>query len=212
MTDEDLVTIASYGNPHEASIAKGALEAENVRSFLLGAEIANTLSYVGTALGGVKLQVAQGDAERASEILAAIGAPDILPLAGAWKCPNCGAEIDAGFDVCWSCGRVADQDITTIQPDQAAETTDEPIAERSVHECRQPDGRLASSADATVARAWRAAVIGTVIFPFLIYSLFLIVSLSHDELSPSATRKFYRTFAIIVLMFVGFWSLFRIFG
>ncbi len=28
-----------------------------------------------------------------------------LPTAGPWICPNCGAEVDAGFDACWQCGR-----------------------------------------------------------------------------------------------------------
>ena len=27
-----------------------------------------------------------------------------LPKAGPWKSPNCGAEVDAGFDICWQCG------------------------------------------------------------------------------------------------------------
>lgn len=27
-----------------------------------------------------------------------------LPRAGPWVCSNCGAEVDAGFDICWQCG------------------------------------------------------------------------------------------------------------
>ena len=27
-----------------------------------------------------------------------------LPMVGPWKCANCGAEVDAGFDICWQCG------------------------------------------------------------------------------------------------------------
>ena len=27
-----------------------------------------------------------------------------LPKAGPWKCTQCGAEVDAGFDICWQCG------------------------------------------------------------------------------------------------------------
>lgn len=26
-----------------------------------------------------------------------------LPKAGPWICPTCGAEVDAGFDICWQC-------------------------------------------------------------------------------------------------------------
>ena len=28
-----------------------------------------------------------------------------LPRRGPWICKECGAEVDAGFDVCWQCGR-----------------------------------------------------------------------------------------------------------
>jgi hypothetical protein len=28
-----------------------------------------------------------------------------LPKQGPWICPVCKAEVDAGFDTCWQCGR-----------------------------------------------------------------------------------------------------------
>jgi len=27
-----------------------------------------------------------------------------LPTKGPWVCPGCGAQVDAGFDICWKCG------------------------------------------------------------------------------------------------------------
>ncbi|MCB1786008.1 MAG: DUF2007 domain-containing protein [Chromatiaceae bacterium] len=27
-----------------------------------------------------------------------------LPKLGPWVCQTCGAEVDAGFDICWQCG------------------------------------------------------------------------------------------------------------
>ena len=27
-----------------------------------------------------------------------------LPKRGPWVCPQCGAQVDAGFDICWQCG------------------------------------------------------------------------------------------------------------
>ena len=27
-----------------------------------------------------------------------------LPKVGPWVCETCGAEVDAGFDICWQCG------------------------------------------------------------------------------------------------------------
>ena len=29
-----------------------------------------------------------------------------LPKQGPWVCPGCGAEVDAGFEICWQCGAV----------------------------------------------------------------------------------------------------------
>lgn len=34
--------------------------------------------------------------------LASIGS---LPKLGPWVCRACGADVDAGFDICWQCGR-----------------------------------------------------------------------------------------------------------
>lgn len=28
-----------------------------------------------------------------------------LPKRGPWVCPSCAAEVDAGFDICWQCGK-----------------------------------------------------------------------------------------------------------
>ncbi len=30
-----------------------------------------------------------------------------LPKKGPWVCPSCGAQVDAGFDICWQCGAEA---------------------------------------------------------------------------------------------------------
>lgn len=27
-----------------------------------------------------------------------------LPRGGPWVCDHCGAEVDAGFEICWQCG------------------------------------------------------------------------------------------------------------
>ena len=28
-----------------------------------------------------------------------------------WRCPNCGEKVDAGFEICWSCGSTPDGDV-----------------------------------------------------------------------------------------------------
>ena len=69
MSDEELVTIRAYAAPHEAYLAQSVLTVENVPARIGSEATALWLSYVGTALGGVKLLVAARDRERADEIL-----------------------------------------------------------------------------------------------------------------------------------------------
>mgnify|MGYP002623966401 CR=1 FL=1 len=68
MTDS-WVTVAAYGTPAEARLAANFLEAEGIPTFLSGENAVGSLWYLGTALGGVELQVASHDFERASEVL-----------------------------------------------------------------------------------------------------------------------------------------------
>ncbi|MBU6438069.1 MAG: DUF2007 domain-containing protein [Betaproteobacteria bacterium] len=39
-------------------------------------------------------------AARAAQLLDALQAPS----GAAWRCPNCGENVDAGFGECWNCG------------------------------------------------------------------------------------------------------------
>jgi hypothetical protein len=65
---DDLVTIASFADPSEAELAKERLELDGVRAFVIGAQVAGVMPYLGGA-GGVRVQVQPGDVERAREIL-----------------------------------------------------------------------------------------------------------------------------------------------
>ena len=51
---------------------------------------------------GVDLLVADDDLEKAK---AALEAPVTDLSAEPWTCPSCGENIEAGFDVCWKCGK-----------------------------------------------------------------------------------------------------------
>src|SRR5262245_24976600 len=97
-----LVTLATFGKPSEARIAISQLHAAGIEAHLDGATSGDMMAYFGSALGGVRLQVAEADLARAEEILDQIqdGPADRTP----WKCPECGTKVEHGFDVCWSCG------------------------------------------------------------------------------------------------------------
>jgi hypothetical protein len=106
----DLVTVAIFETAVKASPARAMLEAAEIHTYLQGEVTGDILSYVGPALGGVKLQVENGDVEHATELLQehldeaesdedanAFNVPN-------WVCPQCSADVDAGFEICWSCG------------------------------------------------------------------------------------------------------------
>lgn len=72
---DDLVTISKFPSAVDAEIAKSRLESEGILSFL-GNEIASgMMPYLSSGLGGVSLQVALHDVERAKEILSIPGEP-----------------------------------------------------------------------------------------------------------------------------------------
>jgi hypothetical protein len=66
---QSLVTVATFDSPPEAELARNRLEEEGISALLVDAETVGTLWYVGTALGGVKVQVEEADAPRARAIL-----------------------------------------------------------------------------------------------------------------------------------------------
>ena len=51
---------------------------------------------------GVRLMVPATDAPYARDLLAEKDPAAVTP---AWHCDGCGEDIDAGFDLCWNCGR-----------------------------------------------------------------------------------------------------------
>ena len=65
----ELVTLAKYPTPERAGFIRNLLEAEGVRAYLADDVTVGMLWYLTTAVGGVKVRVAEGDVARATEIL-----------------------------------------------------------------------------------------------------------------------------------------------
>lgn len=70
MGSDDLVTVRQYLHSPEAYLACGALEAEGISAVILDEEVSQL--YGAPLSGGVRLQVAQKDLDRARELLAAL--------------------------------------------------------------------------------------------------------------------------------------------
>lgn len=193
----DLVTVASYPNPQEASLAKDALLGEGIAAYITGAETVNTLWHVGSALGGVKLQVAQDDVQRAEEVLnQSVEKRESTP---AWICPDCGSEVDAGFEVCWSCGFTRETGSASLE---VSRQRDARSVVDSTDPAEEPADVSTAKGDEIARRAWRAAVIGIGFTPLLLYSAWLIVRAYRHELSPAAERGTYGAIAIIAGMMI----------
>jgi len=207
MSDDEPVTIRKYGSPQDAHLAKSVLTGDGIRACVADDVVTAWLWHVGTALGGAKLQVARRDAVRATEILRTIESHSTATDGATWMCPQCGADVDGGFDACWSCETARGEVGSTAaipghSPDSVRRADSD---EEDAEEVAMPP------AEADARRAWRAAIFGLLFPPLSLYSLYLLVKNMNRELSPPATRRFYAALAISLVTLSIWWTiLFRL--
>ncbi|MBL1215537.1 MAG: DUF2007 domain-containing protein [Ignavibacteriae bacterium] len=89
---ERLVKIASYNHETDAALAQALLKDYEIESFLYDNNIGNLYSGIVGLYGGIKLHVAETDAEHAIKLLKESGdsnfstSENVIP-----PCPNCGS-------------------------------------------------------------------------------------------------------------------------
>jgi hypothetical protein len=228
----DLIPVASYPTSAEAELARGLLVGGGLEAQLDGSAISDVAGFIGTALGGVRILVRAEDAERASEVLEEAATASTTP---AWDCPACGAEVDAGYDICWSCGRLhsdaasierAGDDtpgemerhaecapVERIPPGSEVEPCphcgeDIPVDSEHCPACGEP--LQESPAEDALRRAWRAALIGIVLLPgvlhlYSIYQLHRYFSLCDEEGRDSDARVWAALVIDLGALFVLIW-------
>ncbi|GKX62091.1 Uncharacterised protein [Pragia fontium] len=99
-----LVVVGRYSFPLEAQIAKSNLQAAGIRAYIADEHTINMQWLYSDALGGVRLMVAEQDAQEAEEILqqdfslsiAETEIPD-SDVESDWICPACGSHNVALF-------------------------------------------------------------------------------------------------------------------
>lgn len=91
LSNEPLVTVATYTLLKDALPARLTLESEGIDCVLLDQMIAGLDPIMTLAGGGMRLQVRPADAARAAEVLG-LAAP---PAAWPPLCPHCGADKTA---------------------------------------------------------------------------------------------------------------------
>ena len=231
LMSDDLVRLRSFNTTYEADLAKAALESSGIRSYTDG--VGMSLIY-GGAIGAVDLNVSRNDFEMAHEIIENL---EIKPLGenAAWFCGDCNVDVDAGYGVCWSCGK-PESEVGTESPHLAEATEFAPTAP-SIQPSDQPSdpnpyaapsevtnfSKLEADEETTpiaptttvefVQRAYRCAILGLFLIPMVLnfYSMFLLLRASPDSaLLPGKLRKrFYITF--FINLFSGlFWPTFFI--
>lgn len=218
-----LVTIARFASSPEAGWHCSRLEAAGTKAAVQGGASREMLSYYGTAVADIQLQVAEQDAAQAREILgisdgrqapSEISEPDASPE--TWACPRCGNRVEDGFEICWSCGTAFDE-----EPRPAAASKRETIAcplcgadvPTTCDECPKcgelldqdsddfacPDAEIPEPdvVEKTLNRAWRSAILGIALLPPIlnIYSSVLL-GRYHKLLSQTGRRPSRRAAVI----------------
>lgn len=202
MSSYDLATIQRFGTPQEAHLARSVLDAAGIEACVTDESAATWLWHVGTALGGTRVQVAAHDAERARQVLQQAESPGAERAHHDWQCPRCGAEVDAGFDVCWSCESPHGENSHDFEQSIQARST-LPISPPSA----VADSPAELPGDADAARAWRAAMFGIFFPPLYLYALYLILKTVNRELSSRGMRQFCGALGISLLAVTLFVSL-----
>ena len=159
MIAEKLVTITTFDMPTEAHLAKNLLEANGLTAFLADEFIVGVAWHLSNALGGIKLQVTETDAEHAIAILERRGG--------------------------------------------AAPTVKEGIP-GTAEIAENPAETLVSISDRTAHRALQAALLGLLLLPLHLYSLWVIGGLffSRQKISKRGWKKIWVA-GMLDLMVLG---------
>jgi hypothetical protein len=180
-----LVTIATFDLAGKARLALNVLEAAGIKAVLSDEALVSMDWLLSTAVGGIKLQVWEADAERAVGLLEEALAPG-EPLAEGEDVPG-----EEEFDETGTRDRVeSDRADTAAVPPTTPDDAPAPVGrEQHAH------------------RAFFAAVVG-VVFPLLlffsIYSL-LMVWWDEGELSEKGRRRAWWAVAITLPGLIGWW-------
>ena len=223
---EKFVTLAAFPRSAEAELARGRLEAEGIKAFLMGGGSVDVFGGI-QGLGGISLQVSEVDAMRATAILAAVeaererqdGDPE-SDDAVLWLCPLCGDAVRDDLSVCPSCETprpapeksqavtaasrrpAASQDVQedpVPKPDKVTSDTPLEAVPSAVEDDLEVPDMETLVGDDLVRRAFFSAL-----FPILIpYSFWLLAQLGSYEgkISPRMMPRLYLAIAIDAIWF-----------
>jgi len=84
----NFIPVVAFNEYVEANIVLGRLQSEDINCWLKDENTSTITPFLSNAIGGIKLMVAEPQAERAKEILASIE----IERKKRFSCPNCGSH------------------------------------------------------------------------------------------------------------------------
>lgn len=206
----------------EAEQTQNRLREAGIGAWVEGAEAQTAMSYIGSALGGVAVVIADEDILAAEEILR-----DESPPGGPWTCRVCCSDIDEGFDVCWKCGADRSQarepepappavelgpEDYTVEPDERSSTSAEdlaspyaPIAAEQLQSRPIDEQQVEEEDMPLVKRALIAAILGPFMLPVIaqLYVIILLVRIAprYSRLNRAGRRDAWIAFFACLMHF-----------
>lgn len=95
--DRDLVQIASFEFEHQAILFRDMLNEHGIPAWVTRDGVA---AFGSGCLVEVEVSIHKINVEAANKVLASLPKEKVVP---PWTC-SCGAAVDEGFSICWSCG------------------------------------------------------------------------------------------------------------
>lgn len=223
MPESEFVRIASYATEFEADTACSLLRENGIHAFVEGGATNTMLSYVGSALGGVRLLTSSGNSQAAIELLAGVE-DDSRTSEAPWFCGECAESNEANFEICWACGQerkavegqfpspVADAEhgsrldadaksqAVFTKPSRAQSNPYVSPGVAAAPASQASQSSATNEVDEMVLRAYRAAVLGFILLPVIThaYALYLLLRVASQtgNLSTVGNGLWMRAFAI----------------
>ena len=104
---EEFVKVYQAKNVTEAYLVKNLLEEEGIEAHIEGEYLQGALGDLPWLAISPRVLVPAEAEERARRIVEDFDSQRLAEPTGEpsppWRCPGCGEEVDAGFEVCWNC-------------------------------------------------------------------------------------------------------------